>query len=167
MTQPPRAGGRVLSWVVLLFVTVPLLELYLLLLVGRLIGFWPTVAVTLLTGVIGGTLAKREGLLVYRQWRRALDELRPPETGIIEGLLVLVGGALLLTPGVLTDIAGLLLMFRPTRRRLAARLRAAITARFDVVTLTDVQHSSGDGAIDTTGTSVSDVEAQLGPRDEP
>ena len=82
-----------MRWLIVLFVVVPLAELYLLLLVGSLIGFWPTVGLTLVTGIVGGALAKHEGLRVWRAWRRSLSELKPPETGVIDGVLVLLGGA--------------------------------------------------------------------------
>ena len=118
-----------MRYLLIAFVVIPLIELYLLLWLGSLIGFWPTVAITVVTGVLGGSLAKREGLRVYRQWRDAINELRAPETGIIEGVLVLLGGALLITPGVLTDLTGLLLLLPPTRRRIAARVRRAVDAR--------------------------------------
>jgi UPF0716 protein FxsA len=118
-----------LKWLLLLFVVVPLLELYLLLWLGSWIGFWPTVGITLVTGLLGGTLAKREGLKVWRDWRRALGELRPPEQGVVDGLLVLIGGVLLVTPGVLTDALGLALLMPWTRRRIAARVRRGIDRR--------------------------------------
>lgn len=118
-----------MRYVLIAFVVIPLVELYLLLWVGSLIGFWPTVAITVVTGLLGGGLAKREGMRVYRQWRAALDEMRAPETGIVEGVLVLLGGALLITPGVLTDITGLLLLVPVTRRPIAARVRRAVDAR--------------------------------------
>jgi UPF0716 protein FxsA len=107
----------------LLFVVVPLAELYLLLVLGSVLGFWPTVAIVLVTGVLGATLAKREGLRVFRKWSDAIAEGRVPEEGVLGGLLVLVGGVLLVTPGVITDVTGLLLLFPPTRRFVAERLR--------------------------------------------
>lgn len=109
-----------------LFVVVPLAELYMLLWVSRLIGFWPTVAITLVTGIIGGSLAKREGLKVWRQWNDAVSQLRIPETGIVEGVLVLVGGVLLVTPGVLTDMIGFLLLFPASRRPLGRWLKSRV-----------------------------------------
>jgi UPF0716 protein FxsA len=111
---------------ILLFTVVPLLELYLLLFIGSVIGFWPTVAIVLVTGVLGAWLAKSEGLRVLRKWQAAIAEGRVPEEGVLGGLLVLVGGVLLVTPGVLTDVAGLLLLFPPTRRLVAAQLKKSV-----------------------------------------
>lgn len=102
-----------------LFVFVPLLELYLLTILSKYIGFGATVAITLITGIVGSALAKREGLRAYRQWRRSLDAMQAPEVGLVEGVLILVGGVMLITPGVLTDLAGLSLLLPWTRQRLA------------------------------------------------
>jgi len=120
-------------WLLLLFIVVPLAELYLLLLVGRLIGFWPTVALTLVTGVAGGALAKHEGLRVWREWRRALEQMTPPEAGVVDGVLVLIGGALLITPGVLTDALGLVLLLPWSRTAVAARIRREVDRRLGIM----------------------------------
>ncbi len=118
-----------MRWLLLLFIVVPLVELYLLLWIGSFIGFWPTVAIVLSTGLLGSALAKREGLKVWRAWRRSLETLTPPEQGVIDGVLVLIGGALLITPGVLTDMIGLLLLLPKPRALVAARVRRAIDRR--------------------------------------
>lgn len=115
-----------MRYLLLLFVLVPLVELYLLLWVSRLIGFWATVALTLVTGVVGGSLAKAEGLRVWRAWQRAMEQMRPPEEGVIDGVLVLIGGVLLITPGVLTDLLGLTLLLPLTRRPIAAYMRRRV-----------------------------------------
>ncbi|WP_437970774.1 FxsA family protein [Sorangium sp. So ce260] len=112
---------------ILLFTAVPILELWLLLSIGDVIGFWPTVAIALGTAVLGAALAKREGLKVLASWRGAMAEGRVPDEGLTGGLLVLLGAALLVTPGVLTDVAGLLLLVPPVRRRIAA----AVSERFE------------------------------------
>lgn len=102
-----------------LFVVVPLVEVYLLYALGSVMGFWPTLALVMGTALLGAALGKREGLRVWRQWREALAEGRMPEEGILGGVLVLVGAVLLVAPGVLTDIAGLVLILAPTRRIVA------------------------------------------------
>lgn len=117
---------RTVGKVLLLFAVVPLVELYLLLTIGRLVGFWPTVAIVLVTGTVGAWLARREGLRVMRRWREDLAQGRMPEEGVLSGVLVLVGGVLLITPGVLTDITGLLLLLPPTRRVVARHIRARL-----------------------------------------
>ena len=112
-----------------LFVGVPLLELYLLVWLSTVVGFWTTVAITLVTGVVGGTLAKREGLRVWRAWNDAISRMVPPEEGVTDGVLVLVGGALLITPGVLTDVVGFALLLPASRRAVARQLRAWLDRR--------------------------------------
>ncbi len=151
-----------MRYIVLFFVVVPLTELYLLLWVSRWIGFWPTVGLTLVTGVIGGSLAKREGLKVLRQWQRALDQLQAPEAGLIEAALVLVGGAFLLTPGVMTDVFGVLLLVPRSRRWLAARVRQRvdryIVSRTVVMPGQHTQRGPRGQVIDTTGQSADSLD---------
>ena len=120
-----------MRWLLALFVVVPLIELYLLLFVGAQIGFWPTVGIVLVTGVLGAALAKREGLRVWHSYREALSQGRLPDEGIVGGLLVLLGGALLVTPGMLTDVTGFLLLLPQTRRFFADRIRAVIEKKLD------------------------------------
>jgi UPF0716 protein FxsA len=110
----------------LLFSIVPFIELFLLLTVGREIGIVPTVGMIILTAVIGAALAKREGWRVFTEWQTAIAEMRVPAEGITSGLLVLVGGALLIAPGVLTDIVGILLMIGPIRRVVARWIEARV-----------------------------------------
>ncbi|MCA9529594.1 MAG: FxsA family protein [Myxococcales bacterium] len=113
----------------LLFTVVPFVELYLLMRIGAAVGFLPTVALVLLTGVVGAALAKAEGLRVLRQSQEALDRGELPAEGVLGGVLVLIGGVLLITPGVLTDAAGLLLLVPPVRRWVADRVRHNLEAR--------------------------------------
>ncbi len=121
-----------LRGLLVLFVVVPLVELYLLTLIARATSFWWAVALTLVTGVLGGSLAKREGLRVWRRWQEALSRMQVPEEGVVGGLLVLVGGVLLITPGVLTDLTGLLLLLPQPRRWVASAIRRRVNARLSV-----------------------------------
>lgn len=107
----------------LLFTLLPLLDLWVLLAIGRALGFWPTVALVIATGAVGAWLAKREGRRVLRGWQRALEQGRVPDEGILSAALVLAGGVLLVSPGVITDAMGLALLFPPTRRLAGAGLR--------------------------------------------
>lgn len=106
----------------LLFTVVSIVELYLLVAIGGAIGFWPTLGMVMLTALVGATLARREGLKVLRAWQEAMAQGRMPEEGLTGALLVLVAGVLLMTPGVLTDVAGIALMIGPVRRWVARRL---------------------------------------------
>lgn len=111
-------------WRLLLLMTVvPALEMYLLIQLGRWLGALETVAIIVVTGALGAALAKREGMGVLRQLQEEARAGLPPATRLVEGLLVLLGGALLITPGVVTDLCGFVLIFPPTRRRIAARVK--------------------------------------------
>ena len=94
--------------VYLLFILVPALELFLLLQVGARIGLIPTLAAIVATGVLGATLARRQGLLVLRRMQESANQGRMPTNEIIEGVMILAAAALLLTPGFLTDLVGFL-----------------------------------------------------------
>ena len=120
-----------MGWLLLAFILVPLLELYLLLHIGAHVGFLPTVAAVVVEGIFGAWLARREGRRVWRAWREALERMEPPAAGVIDGVLVLVGAVLLLTPGVLTDVVGIFLLVPFTRRIAAKRVRRALERRIE------------------------------------
>jgi UPF0716 protein FxsA len=110
---------------VIAFILVPLAELAVLIAVGDWIGLVPTLILLLVVSVAGAWLAKREGLAAWARFQRAMAEGRMPTVEVADGAMILLAGALLLTPGFLTDVAGVLLLLPPTRamaRRLAPRL---------------------------------------------
>jgi UPF0716 protein FxsA len=112
-----------------LFIIVPIIEIWLFVLSGRYIGILPTLAIVLFTGFIGAGFAKREGLGVWRRAREIMRSGRIPGEEIIEGLCILVGGVLLLTPGYLTDVAGLILLLPSVRKRVVRRVRRWLKER--------------------------------------
>ena len=91
-----------------LFTLVPALELALLIEIGKEIGFWPTLGIIVLTGIIGSTLTRRQGLAVWKQFNAKLEKGGIPGDELVDGLIILCSGALLLTPGVFTDFVGFL-----------------------------------------------------------
>ncbi len=105
----------------LLFVLVPAIELVLLIQLGGLIGLLPTIAVIVITGFLGAGLARHQGVGVFRQVQSELASGRLPAHPIFDGVLILVAGALLLTPGFLTDLAGFLFLI-PASRAVIKRL---------------------------------------------
>ena len=121
-----------LARLVLLFALVPLVELILLVEIGRRIGTVPTVLLVIGTGLLGAYFAKSQGLATLRRVQRDLERGQVPAEGLIDGVLILLGGLLLLTPGVLTDAAGLLLVLPAPRfafkRWLRRRLEHAIAS---------------------------------------
>lgn len=118
-----------LGRLILLFTVVPLLELALLIWMGSHVGVVPTIALVLTTGVLGAALARHQGLATWGRFHAALGAGRLPEKELIEGLLILVAGALLITPGLLTDMTGFLLLIPPLRHRLARWTGSAVRRR--------------------------------------
>jgi UPF0716 protein FxsA len=94
----------------LLFTVVPLVELYLLIEVGQLVGVLPTVAIVIGTGLLGAWLARLQGLKALRAIGDGLSAGRMPTESLIDGLLILIAGAVLLTPGLITDALGFMLL---------------------------------------------------------
>lgn len=117
----------------ILMTVVPAVELYLLILIGTWIGPAETVLLIVLTGIVGASLAKREGLGLLSQLRTDAMKGIPPANRLVEGIMVLIGGILLMTPGVLTDLTGFTLIAGPTRRWLAPRIKDMVTSRITVM----------------------------------
>ncbi|MBI5125588.1 MAG: FxsA family protein [Planctomycetes bacterium] len=110
----------------LFFTLVPLTEFYLLLKLGQAIGLWPTLGVVFGTGLMGAVLAKRQGVAVLRHLLGEMEQGILPAEALFDGVLLLLAGALLITPGLLTDCLGIMLLFPPARRALKAWLRRKI-----------------------------------------
>ncbi len=98
-----------------LFVAIPLLELAILVKLGTIVGVWPTIGLVFLTGAFGAWLARSQGARVLREIQAELSVGRMPAAHLLDGLMILVGGVVLLTPGLLSDVFGLTLLFPPTR----------------------------------------------------
>lgn len=105
-----------MKWLILLLIAVPALELALLLWASAHIGFFVTVMMIIATGVIGAYLAKKQGLKAIRDIQEGLNSFQPPGENILNAAFVLVGGVLLLTPGFISDAAGLSMLFAPTQK---------------------------------------------------
>lgn len=103
----------------LLFIAVPLLEIYLLIQVGEEIGALPTVALVVFTAVLGVWLLRLQGLATLAQVQQSMAQGQLPAIPLIEGLFLLVAGALLLTPGLFTDAIGFALLVPPLRKGMA------------------------------------------------
>lgn len=110
----------------LLFTLVPLIELYLLIRLGTYIGGVETIAIVIGTGVAGGLLAKSQGLAVLDRIRAELNQGRLPAESLFDGLLILIAGAMLITPGLLTDGLGLLLLIPWSRQAFKSWLKRKI-----------------------------------------
>lgn len=114
------------AFLVLLLVVVPLVELAVIIQVGQRLGVGWTILLVVVTGVVGAWLLRHEGRRAWAQFQAAIAEGRWPGDEVTQGALVLFGGALLLTPGFLTDGVGLLLLVAPTRAAISALLRSRI-----------------------------------------
>ncbi len=113
----------------LLFTIVPVCELALLIEVGQRLGMLPTVALVLGTGALGAVLARREGMQALHRLLASLSEGRFPGEQIFDGVLILAGGLLLLTPGLLTDLLGFSVLIPFGRQLIKGYLKAAISRR--------------------------------------
>jgi UPF0716 protein FxsA len=114
-------------WLFVLFLAVPLIEIALFIQIGGWIGLWPTLAVVVLTAVLGTWLVRREGMRALADLRQSFETLGDPAAPLAHGAAILFAGALLLTPGFFTDTVGFLLLIPAVRtalfRHLAQRIR--------------------------------------------
>jgi UPF0716 protein FxsA len=105
----------VLGPLVLLFIIVPIVELYVIIQVGHVLGVFNTLALLVLVSFLGAWLMKREGLSTWRRAQRQIDAGVVPGRELVDGALIVLAGALLLAPGFVTDAVGLLLLLPPVR----------------------------------------------------
>jgi UPF0716 protein FxsA len=119
---------------IILFIVVPIAELALIIQVGQAIGVWWTIALLIADSILGSVLMRSQGRAAWRRFSEATAAGRVPAKEVLDGVLVIFGGALLLTPGFISDLLGLLLLLPPTRavvrsvlvRRLAHRMVASL-----------------------------------------
>ena len=152
---------------VLLFIVVPIAELAVLIQVGQVIGVWWTIGLLVLDSILGSLLMRSQGRATWRRFNDTTRAGRVPAREVLDGALVIFGGALLLTPGFITDILGLVLLIPPTRalirhilaRRLAHRMVVSVTGpRVRRRRDSDVEGT----AVDVEGTAV-DVDTTHDP----
>ncbi|MDP5306975.1 FxsA family protein [Paracoccus spongiarum] len=114
-------------WLFWVFVAVPIIEIALFIQVGGWIGLWPTLAIVILTALVGTALMRSQGAHAWAEVQSSFNELRDPTRPLAHGVMILVAGMLLLTPGFFTDTMGLLLLIPAVRdavmRHLARRIR--------------------------------------------
>ena len=104
-----------LIFLIAAFLTIPLIEVWILLQIADLAGLLNTIGLLIFTSIIGALLVRREGISVFRKAKNEITQGQMPEKQILDGFLILLGGVLMLTPGFFTDIIGFLLLFPPTR----------------------------------------------------
>ena len=128
----------------LLFTIVPLVELWLLLEIGEMIGLWPTIALILATGVIGASLARWQGALCLQTMQKQIHGGQLPTDSLLDGLGILVAAAFLVTPGVLTDIVGFGLLIPPVRRVVRRTVAKLIRAKITNIAASTAGQAPGD-----------------------
>ena len=124
-----------LPLLIALFITVPILELFVILQIAAEIGVLWTVGLLIADSILGSILMRSQGRAAWRRFNETLQTGRPPAREVLDGVLIIFGGALLLTPGFVTDIVGLTFLLPPTRavlrrllvRRFAGRMIASAT----------------------------------------
>ncbi|KON70381.1 exlusion protein FxsA [Peribacillus butanolivorans] len=129
-----------MKYFLLFIIAMPVIEIIVLLLSGNVIGFWPTLFLIVVTGLIGAYLAKRQGM---ETWKKAQEQIRygmMPGNEIIDGICIFLGAALLLSPGLISDIIGLILVFPPTRNLLKPIVIRFIMNRMNKGKVTIIRH---------------------------
>jgi UPF0716 protein FxsA len=142
---------------IVLFIVVPIAELAVLIQIGQAIGVWWTIALLVADAVLGSLLARSQGRATWRRFNESLRAGRVPAREVMDGALVLFGGALLLTPGFLSDILGAFLLLPPTR----AFVRAVLVRRYGgrmVASMTRGPGAGGDGSRPPRARQTYDVE---------
>ena len=118
-----------MPFLILLFILVPIAEIFVIIQVGQAIGALPTVGLLILDSIVGAWLLRSQGRRVWAAFREALAAGRVPHREILHGALVIVGGAFLLTPGFISDAVGLLLLIPPTRAAIAGGITRMLVRR--------------------------------------
>lgn len=152
---------------VALFIVVPLVELYVIIQIGSLIGLWPTIGLLLADAVLGSLLLRHQGRGAWQRFNAALAERRFPGREVADGLLIAIGGTLLLTPGFVTDILGAIFLIPPTRAIVRRLLRGYMGRRFLVVGASGIAGAARSGRatreydFDATAEEIDPSEPQL------
>jgi len=121
-----------MAWLFLLLTVIPLIELTLLLTLGKFTSVTFTLAFVILTGIFGAVLLRYQGLFAWRNVQRDLREGRMPTDSLLDGLMIVIAAVLLITPGVLTDLVGITLLIPPCRRFYRLLLARWFKARFQL-----------------------------------
>ena len=139
-------------YLLLLLTTVPIVELIILFRIADRFQWGPTIALVLLTGILGAWLARREGLKTLNRIQTDLARGVPPTGAMVDGLLILIAGAVLITPGILTDVLGFALLIPPCRTRIRRRLAEAFKKRVTIHHQSHF-HTAPDDFVDVDATS--------------
>lgn len=149
-------------YIFLAFLMVPVIEIGLFIQVGGWIGLWPTLGIVVLTAVLGTWLVRTQGRMAIGQVQRSFSDLRDPTEPLAHGAMILVAGALLLTPGFFTDAVGFALLMPPVRLAVFRYVAAKVTVnRFEMGGQPRARHPSDD-IIDGEYTEVNPTRPKTG-----
>jgi UPF0716 protein FxsA len=160
-----------MAFFVILFILLPIAEIYVIVKVGEAIGILPTLALLIVDGFLGAALARSQGRGAWIRFNRALAEGRVPAREVFDGAMIIVGGAFLLAPGFITDAIGLLLLLPPTRaafRGLVARMaRRRLTVAPRIIFFGGSARGPAPPSYDVEGSAreVDEPERELPPGD--
>lgn len=153
-----------MAFLVALFIVVPIVELWVIIEIGSLIGVWPTIALLLADALLGSLLLRHQGRGAWRRFNEAVAERRFPGREVADGLLIAIGGTLLLTPGFVTDVVGLIFLIPPTRAIVRRLMRGYVGRRFVIVgapARAGAPPSSRDYDYDSTAEEIDSDDPQL------
>mgnify|MGYP001166127614 CR=1 FL=1 len=154
-----------------LFIGVPVAEIAVLIKVGGLIGLWPTIAAILATAIIGTALIRHQGLQVIGRAQQAMNRHEVPVDPVIHGMFLLLAGALLLTPGFITDLIGFLCLVPPLRLLVAAwvwsRLQASGGIAATHFSATNHQQSGANGETTIIEGEFTTIESDVNGKPDP
>jgi len=122
-----------MALLVALFIVIPIVELWVIIEIGSLIGVWPTIALLIADALLGSLLLRHQGRGAWRRFNEAIAQRRFPGREVADGLLIAIVGTLLLTPGFVTDVFGAILLIPPTRALVRRLMRGYVTRRFVIV----------------------------------
>jgi UPF0716 protein FxsA len=125
--------GAMVGVLVVLFIVVPLAELYVIIQVGQAVGALNTIALLIVVSAVGAWLAKREGISVWRRFQRQVQSGGVPGKEIADGVMILFAGALLMSPGFLTDLLGIALLLPPVRAAVRGVLMKQAARRAGII----------------------------------
>jgi UPF0716 protein FxsA len=129
---------------VALFIAIPIAELYVIIQVGQAIGALPTIAILLADSIIGSMLLRSQGRIAWRRFNEAISAGRVPAREVLDGAMVIFGGAFLITPGFLTDVVGIVLLLPPTRAVVRRLLVRVFSRRFVVAAVGSAAGAAGN-----------------------
>ena len=136
-------------WLLIAFIAIPLIEIALFIQVGGFIGLWPTLAIVLVTAIIGSSLVRNQGARELSKLQNSFSSLNDPTEPLANGAMILFAGAMLLTPGFFTDAVGFALLFPPFRAAAFKWAKSRIKVqKFSMGTPPNQPHPPSDRVID-------------------